>query len=90
MVSHGHFEVNGRKVNIPSFRVKPGDTITVKQRSKTMGRLIENISYADGREIPDWLGSNLKEMSVSVLALPERNQVDVPVQEQLIVEYYSK
>ena len=90
MVSHGHFEVNGRKVNIPSFRVKPGDAITVKQRSKTMGRLIENISYADGREIPDWLSSNLKEMAVQVLALPERHQVDVPVQEQLIVEYYSK
>lgn len=90
MVSHAHFEVNGKKVNIPSFRVKPGDVITVKQRSKTMGRFIENISYAEGREIPDWLSANLKEMSVQVLALPERHQVDVPVQEQLIVEYYSK
>ena len=90
MVSHGHFQVNGKKVNIPSFRVKPGDTITVKQRSKTMGRLIENVSYAEGREIPDWLSSNLKDLTVNVLALPERNQVDVPVQEQLIVEYYSK
>jgi small subunit ribosomal protein S4 len=55
-----------------------------------LGRLIENVSYAEGREIPDWLSSNLKEMAVSVLALPERHQVDVPVQEQLIVEYYSK
>ena len=90
MVSHAHFEVNGKKVNIPSFRVKPGDVITVKQRSKTMGRFIENISYAEGRETPDWLSTNLKEMSVQVLALPERNQVDIPVQEQLIVEYYSK
>ena len=90
MVSHAHFEVNGQKVNIPSFRVKPGDVITVKQRSKSMGRFIENISYAEGREIPDWLSTNLKEMSAQVLALPERHQVDVPVQEQLIVEYYSK
>jgi len=90
MVSHAHFEVNGKKVNIPSFRVKPGDVITVKQRSKTMGRFIENISYAEGREIPDWLSTNLKEMRVEVLGLPERHQVDVPVQEQLIVEYYSK
>jgi small subunit ribosomal protein S4 len=90
MVSHAHFEVNGHKVNIPSFRVKPGDVITVKQRSKSMGRFIENISYAEGREIPDWLSTNLKEMSAQVLALPERHQVDVPVQEQLIVEYYSK
>ena len=90
MVNHGHFQVNGKKVNIPSFRVKPGDTITVRARSKQMGRLIENISYAEGREIPDWLSPNLKDMAVSVLALPERNQMDVPVQEQLIVEYYSK
>ena len=90
MVSHAHFEVNGKKVNIPSFRVKPGDVITVKQRSKTMGRFIENVSYAEGRETPDWLSTNLKEMSVQVLALPERHQVDIPVQEQLIVEYYSK
>lgn len=90
MVSHAHFEVNGKKVNIPSFRVKPSDVISVKQRSKSMGRFIENISYAEGREIPDWLSTNLKEMSVQVLALPERHQVDIPVQEQLIVEYYSK
>ncbi len=90
MVSHGHFQVNGKKVNIPSFRVKRGDTISVKQRSRTMGRLIENVSYAEGREIPDWLSSNLKDLTVNILALPERNQVDVPVQEQLIVEYYSK
>src|SRR5688500_4203073 len=90
MVSHSHFEVNGKKVNIPSFRVKPGDVITVKQRSKTLGRFIENISYAEGRETPDWLSTNLKEMTVQVLALPERNQVDIPDQEQLIVEYYPK
>ncbi len=90
LVSHGHFEVNGRKVNIPSFRVKPGDVVTVKNRSKTMGRIVENTSYAEGREIPDWLGSNLREMRVEVRALPERGQMDIPVQEQLIVEYYSK
>lgn len=90
LVSHGHFEVNGRKVNIPSFRVNPGDTVTVKGRSKSLGRIIENTSYAEGRVIPDWLSSNLKEMAVQVTSLPERQQMDVPVQEQLIVEYYSK
>ena len=90
LVSHGHFEVNGRKVNIPSFRVQPGDTVTVKGRSKSLGRIIENTSYAEGRVIPDWLSSNLKEMAVQVTSLPERQQMDVPVQEQLIVEYYSK
>jgi small subunit ribosomal protein S4 len=90
LVSHGHFEVNGRKVNIPSFRVKPGDTVAVRKRAKTMGRIVENASYAGGREIPGWLSPNLKDLSVQVLSMPEREQVDVPVQEQLIVEYYSK
>jgi small subunit ribosomal protein S4 len=90
LVSHGHFEVNGKKVNIPSFRVRPGDVVTVRSRSKKLGRIIENTSYAEGREIPDWLSSNLRDMSVEVRALPERSQMDVPVQEQLIVEYYSK
>ncbi|MGH2817610.1 MAG: 30S ribosomal protein S4 [Actinomycetota bacterium] len=90
LVNHGHLEVNGRKVNIPSYRVRPGDLVTVRGRSKTLGRIIENTSYAEGREIPEWLGSNLKEMSIQVRAFPERAQMDVPVQEQLIVEYYSK
>jgi small subunit ribosomal protein S4 len=90
LVNHGHLEVNGRKVNIPSYRVRPGDVVTVRGRSKTIGRIVENTSYAEGREIPDWLGANLKEMAIEVRDLPERDQMDVPVQEQLIVEYYSK
>ena len=90
LVSHGHFEVNGRKVNIPSFRVKPGDQVVVRQKSKSLGRIVENTAYAGGRVIPDWLSPNHKEMSVAVLSLPERAQIDAPVQEQLIVEYYSK
>jgi small subunit ribosomal protein S4 len=90
LVSHGHFEVNGRTVNIPSYRVAAGDVVAVRGRSKTMGRIVENASYAGGRQIPGWLNSNLRDLSVEVAALPERNQIDVPVQEQLIVEYYSK
>jgi small subunit ribosomal protein S4 len=90
LVSHGHFEVNGRKVNIPSYRVKPGDVVSVRSRSKTTGRIIENAAYAEGRQIPEWLSSNLKELQVEVRSLPDRSQMDVPVQEQLIVEYYSK
>ena len=90
LVNHGHLEVNGRKVNIPSYRVRPGDVVTVRGRSRTIGRIVENTSYAEGREIPDWLGANLKEMSIEVRGFPERDQMDVPVQEQLIVEYYSK
>ena len=90
LVSHGHFEVNGRKVNIPSYRVRPGDTVAVRGRSKSIGRIVENASYAGGREIPDWLSSNLRDLETRVIAAPDRNQIDVPVQEQLIVEYYSK
>jgi small subunit ribosomal protein S4 len=90
LVNHGHLEVNGRKVNVPSYRVRPGDVVSVRGRSRTIGRIVENTSYAEGREIPDWLGANLKEMSIEVRAFPERDQMDVPVQEQLIVEYYSK
>ncbi|MGH2702618.1 MAG: 30S ribosomal protein S4 [Actinomycetota bacterium] len=90
LVTHGHFEVNGRKVNIPSFRVKPGDVVEVRGRSKSIGRIVENASYAAGRVIPDWLASDLKQLKVEVRALPERDQIDAPVQEQLIVEYYSK
>jgi small subunit ribosomal protein S4 len=90
LVNHGHLEVNGRKVNVPSYRVRPGDVVTVRGRSRTIGRIVENTSYAEGREIPNWLGANLKEMSIEVRAFPERDQMDVPVQEQLIVEYYSK
>jgi small subunit ribosomal protein S4 len=90
LVSHGHFQVNGKKVNIPSYRVRPGDVVTVKNKSKSLGRIVENTAYAEGREIPGWLTSNLKQMSAEVVGLPERTQMDVPVQEQLIVEYYSK
>lgn len=90
LVTHGHFQVNGRKVNIPSYRVKPGDVVSVKNKSKTLGRIVENTAYAEGRETPQWLLSNLKDMSVQVVSMPERDQIDAPVQEQLIVEYYSK
>jgi small subunit ribosomal protein S4 len=90
LVSHGHFEVNAKKVNIPSFRVRPGDVVSVRNRSKSLGRIVENAAYAEGRPIPEWLSANLKELSVNILQLPERSQMDAPVQEQLIVEYYSK
>lgn len=90
LVTHGHFEVNGKKVNIPSYRVRTGDVVSVRIKSKKLGRIVENASYAEGRIIPEWLSSNLKDMTVNVLSLPERAQIDVPVQEQLIVEYYSK
>jgi small subunit ribosomal protein S4 len=90
LIAHGHFEVNGRKVNIASYRVKPGDRVAVRGRSKKVGRIVENASYAETRIIPEWLRADLRELTVDVVGLPERSQVDAPVQEQLIVEYYSK
>ena len=90
LVNHGHFEVNGRKVNIPSYRLRPGDRVSVRGRSKKLGRIVENAAYAGGREIPPWLSADLKEFAIQVVSPPERDQIDVPVQEQLIVEYYSK
>jgi small subunit ribosomal protein S4 len=90
LVSHSHFQVNGKKVNIPSYRVRAGDVVSVKNRSKSLGRIIENASYAESRMVPEWLRPDLKQMTVEVLGMPERTQIDAPVQEQLIVEYYSK
>ena len=90
LVAHGHFEVNRRKVNVPSYRVKPGDRVSVRPRFRKLERIIENTSYVAGRVIPECLYWQLREMLVQVRSLPERDQVDIPVQEQLIVEYYSK
>lgn len=89
-VSHGHFQVNGKKVDIPSYHVKPGDVVQVRQRSQGVDRIVEAAAYAAGRTIPDWLSLEAGELRISVLAEPAREMIDVPVQEQMIVELYSK
>ena len=89
-VNHGHFQVNGRKVDIPSYRLKPGDVIEVRERSRNVGRIIESAAYAAGKNIPDWLRLEAGELRITVSAEPERAAIDVPVQEQMIVELYSK
>jgi small subunit ribosomal protein S4 len=89
-VSHGHFQVNGRKVDIPSYRVKAGDVVEVRQRSRSVGRIVEAAAYASGRQIPDWLHLEPGELRISVFREPSRDLIDVPVQEQMIVELYSK
>ncbi len=90
LVTHRHFRVNGRTVNIPSFLVKPGDTITVGDRSKTSLVFQANAEYAKARPHPEWLTFNETELAIVVSALPSREQIDTPVDEQLIVEYYSR
>jgi small subunit ribosomal protein S4 len=90
LVSHGHFIVNGKKVNVPSYQVSKWDIIDVRPKSFSMLPLVvAKESYGD-RPIPAWLQVVQSNLRVLVHQLPERAQIDVPVQEQLIVEYYSK
>jgi small subunit ribosomal protein S4 len=89
-VSHGHFQVNGQKVDVPSFRVKPGSVVEVRERSRSVGRIVEAAAYAAGRTIPDWLLLEPGDLRIRVLDEPAREMIDVPVQEQMIVELYSK
>lgn len=89
-VNHGHFQVNGKKVDIPSYRLKPGDVVEVRERSRNVGRIIESAAYAAGRNIPDWIRLEAGELRITVSTEPERSAIDVPVQEQMIVELYSK
>jgi small subunit ribosomal protein S4 len=90
LVSHRHFRVNGRIVNIPSFMVKPGDVITIGDRSKETDAFKAQIEVAKARRHPEWLEFSETDASSKVLAIPGREQIDTPVDEQLIVEYYSR
>lgn len=89
-VNHGHFQVNGKKVDIPSYRVKATDVIEVRARSRSVSRIVEAAAYAAGRNIPDWLRLESGELRITVEREPTRELIDVPVQEQMIVELYSK
>ncbi len=90
LVNHGHIEVNGRKVDIPSFQVKVGDVITVKDKSNKNVHVEGAWQTAVGRGRPTWISSSDKDLSVSIAALPKREDVDQNINEQLIVELYSK
>ena len=88
-VNHGHFDVNGKRVNIPSYRVRVGDTVSLRTKSREMVTVQWNKDVLD-RQAPGWLEVGDNGFAVTVRALPEREQIDVPVREQLIVELYSK
>jgi small subunit ribosomal protein S4 len=90
LVRHRHFQVNGRTVNIPSYRVRPGDVVTVRERSRNIVPIIGSLEIIGTKTIPAWLSTDQSKLQISVLDLPTRQQIDVPVQEQLIVELYSK
>ena len=90
LVLHGHFLVNGKKVNIPSYLLKPGDTVSVKTSSLESVKIKENLDDAGSRTVPEWLELDLTNNSGKVKAAPTREQIDIPVQEHLIVELYSR
>jgi len=90
LVRHGHFTVNGRRVDIPSFLVDEGDLVAVGEGSRSLGRLQELAEEARARETVAWLSPNYDRMQGSVLALPTREQIDAPISEQMIVELYSR
>jgi small subunit ribosomal protein S4 len=90
LVTHRHFRVNGRIVNVPSYILKAGDVITIGDRSKKSPVFEANFEVAKNRRAPEWLEYNEAEQSAKVLQLPSREQIDTPVDEQLIVEYYSR
>ena len=90
LVRHGHFQVNGKKVDIPSYSVKAGDVITVIGRSQKNPTIEHAMEEVKGRGIPEWLSFDPNAISGRVNGMPTREQINLPVQEQLIVELYSK
>jgi small subunit ribosomal protein S4 len=90
LVRHGHFTVNGRKVDIPSYAVRAGDTVAVRQTSRETPAIQHAMEEVKGRGIPEWLSFDPGSLAGRVASLPTRAQINLPVQEQLIVELYSK
>ena len=90
IVDHKHVLVNGKQVNIPSYLVKAGDTIEIKEKVKSMQRYKDILEVTGGRLVPDWLDVDAEKLQGTVKELPSREQIDVPVDEMLIVELYSK
>ena len=90
LVRHGHVQVNGRKVNIPSFQCKVGDEIAIREGSKALVVLEESKNFAAGQRSVSWIDINRDKLSGKIVSLPRRDEISLPVNEQLIVELYSK
>jgi len=90
LVRHNHFLVNGQKVNIPSYLVKAGDTITLKERSRKARTILESLETVARRGVPEWLELDKDNFTGIIRAFPTRENLTMPIQEQLIVELYSK
>jgi len=90
VVRHNHIQVNGKKVNIPSYQIKAGDVISLKEQSVSIQRFKDIYETTAGRVVPEWIVADTENGKISVQAIPTREQIDVPVNETLIVELYSK
>ncbi len=90
LIRHNHFQIGGKKVNIPSYQVKPGDVITLKEKSRKNALITENLEGVARRGVPSWLELNKGNFQGTVKAMPNRDEITMPIQEQLIVELYSK
>jgi small subunit ribosomal protein S4 len=90
VVRHGHVTVNGRKVNIPSYQVSVGDEIAIRESAKKLVIVEQGVQYAASNPVPAWLEADFTNMLGRVLSLPKRKDINMPVNEQLIVELYSK
>jgi small subunit ribosomal protein S4 len=90
LVRHGHFLVDGRKATVPSILLKPGSKVTVRERSRKVTRIAGALETLEGRAVPRWLETDKDKFEGTVKALPTREDITLPIQEQLIVELYSK
>ncbi|XOQ43382.1 MAG: 30S ribosomal protein S4 [Clostridium sp.] len=90
LVVHGHFTVNGRRVDIPSYLIKPGDVLSIKEKSRKSDKMKSIIEANASRPVPKWLDVNRENLEGKILALPTREEIDLAVDETLIVELYSK
>jgi len=90
LVSHAHFRVNGRMVNVASYATKPGDVIEVRGSSRQLEPIQVSLSAVGSRRMPEWLELELENLRGRILSLPRREDIDVEAQEQLVVEYYSR
>ena len=90
LVSHGHFLVNGRKVNTPSYRVKTGDLIEVKEASKDLPPIVSALEVTAGSRVPSWIELNAEKRQGKVFHVPMRDEIDTQIDETLIVEFYSR
>jgi small subunit ribosomal protein S4 len=90
LVRHNHVRVNGRKVDIPSFKVKVGDEISIKEKSRNLALVTESLEAVARRGVPGWMELDPQACKAVIKSMPERDQITIPIQEQLIVELYSK